>query len=461
MVPVSDRVSELYMMDSIRKSLEIYLYEWVPDEWSLDGGYYALLAPNSTELATEIAPTITDDQILSESMNYKEGLLEGEVLKFGSLVAKELSLQRIYNGVSYSKKVCKAVLALYDEDGETLVNRITLFDGYVAEDKFQDNGFIKDMTLRSNLAAFLDWNIGSDGSGNLTAFMEPGPSAYSFDGSTVADYFDFVGMATRCFINIPYDSAERRLRFPSPTGRYNSILDMPIAMSGAEAPLTASAALSGLAELCGAFLRESKMIVLDDYPEEELPYAFDVYSTWLTSFASSTLELIRVDTYVRQMYPADDLYPADMLFPLYSGSLLNGAFNTGTFVIPWYISATWSEEDLVNYIRAECYIGSELKASTGVDGGNSYQIKDNAALRKSPDGTNNCYAEAVASVLAMCNQNNYSIGTLQHLWAPFVEPGDNIVLLYENKVIVMPVFSCQVQGINLLRATTDCRAQAS
>lgn len=434
MVPVSDRVSELYMMDSIRKSLEIYLYKWVPDEEYIEGGYYALLAPNSEELATVIAPTITDDQILSESMNYKEGLLEGEVLKFGSLVAKELSIQRIYNGISYSKKICKAVLALYDEDGETIVNRITLFNGYVAEDKLQDNGFIRDMTLRSNLSAVLEWNIGSGGAGDLTGFLQPGPSSLSFDGSTVADYFSFVGIATNCYINIPSDPAERRLRFPSPTGRYNSVLDMPIAMSGAEAPLTASAALSGLAELCGAFLRENKILVVDASPEEELPYAVDVYSTWLQMSTLMThLELIR----------------------------LSGASNAGTFALPWYINASWSEEDLVNFVRAECYIGSELKASVGADSGVSYQIKDNAALRKSPDGTKNCYSEAVASVLAMCTQNNYPIGTLQHLWAPFVEPGDSIVLTHEDTVVTIPVFSCQVQGINLLKATTDCRAQAS
>lgn len=460
MLPVSDRVAQLYSMDSIRKSLEVYVYEWVEDwEW-MEGGYYALLAPNSTSLANTIAPTFSDESIVSESMDFKEGLLEGEELKFGSVVTKELSFQRIYNGISYAKKFCRCVLAIYEEDGVTVANRITLMYGQFTVDKFQDNGFIKDVTIRSCLADILAWNIGSDDDGHLTAFLEPGPSAYSFDGSTIGDYLDFVGMAAGIWVNVPWDSTERRLKFPSVTGRYNSVLDTPVAMSAASTPLTAGAALSGLAEICGAFLREAKMVVVDEYPSEQLPYAVDVYSDWLYMYPTASVDLIRADTRIRRMFPADDLFPANQVYPLYSGSLLNGAFNTGTFVIPQLINATWAEEDLVNFTRVEAYLGDNIAAAKGSSGSAVYIVKDNAALSKDVTGGYYAFQEACASILSMCDSNNYPLGTLEHLWAPFVEPGDNIVIIHESEAIIFPVFGVQVHGINLLRATTECRATA-
>lgn len=112
--------------DSVAKPIFLYLYKWFEDPMGYAGGSYVFYK--------------IEQAIISESMEYSEGLLEGETLEFGSIVIPSMAIRWANSGESY-----KDMLVIPVQQVGT--QYIKYFEGFidkeeVSEDNLQVSGTI-------------------------------------------------------------------------------------------------------------------------------------------------------------------------------------------------------------------------------------------------------------------------------------------------------------------------------
>lgn len=104
--------------DSVAKPIFLYLYRWFEDPIGESGGNYVFYK--------------IEEAIVSESMEYSEGLLEGEVLEFGSIVIPSMTIRWANPGESYKDMLVIPVQQIGTQ-------YIKYFDGFIEKEEVSDD----------------------------------------------------------------------------------------------------------------------------------------------------------------------------------------------------------------------------------------------------------------------------------------------------------------------------------
>lgn len=140
---LTDKNKALCFDDSVEKPFFVYFYYFDEDYLSEYGGTWRYFT------------TISNADIVQESVELTEGILEGETFLLGSVVAPTLKLSWAYTGISYKNLVCIPVQKIGTQ-------YIAYFDGYVSNEQISDDGTTVEVEITSFLADKLDKTIRKD-----------------------------------------------------------------------------------------------------------------------------------------------------------------------------------------------------------------------------------------------------------------------------------------------------------
>ena len=145
--------------DSVSKPIFLFLYQWLDDPEGEFGGNWMFYKK--------------EEIIISESMEYLEGILEGQTFEFGSIVMPQMNIQWKNPRESYKGMLCIPVQQIGTQ-------YIKYFEGYidkeeVSEDTQTVSGILYPTAyydMKFDLKSILsDSNTGYDGGMNLAEFL--------------------------------------------------------------------------------------------------------------------------------------------------------------------------------------------------------------------------------------------------------------------------------------------------
>ena len=140
MIELSNETKALCFEDSTPKPLYIFLYYWQEDETKENGGYWKYFK------------TIDKEDIVLESMEIDEGILDGKNFKLGSYIAHYMKVQWRNDGFSYKNMLAVPVQQIGSEC-------ISYFDGVITEEEISKDGSVVSVTLSSFISEKLDIDV--------------------------------------------------------------------------------------------------------------------------------------------------------------------------------------------------------------------------------------------------------------------------------------------------------------
>lgn len=413
-------VRDLFYTDSIKKSLTINLSEEPID----------LLTYNKTNF--DIYKTLSDEDIIAESMEFSEGLSEETQFTFRSFSLPQLSVSRVFEQKDYTGCACTCILSVYNADGTTIAANIMLLSGYVVSDEASDDRRTRKLTCIDSLGQFFEKEIFALSGINKTTM-------------TILDFITAISNATKIqFFKGSYDNdgvldvaAVDVFTFPE--------LIREVNFSNFNASYTIKDFLQDLAEATGCFLifhKQNSTTVNNGY------IGLDVV-------------LIRMFLDMRLRYPSSTLYPSDIIYPLYEDAV--NALPPVTIVhkIDWYINAVISTEPVKPYKYFSVYVGNKkvyTAPSTAEKTITEYKVSNNTLLEKA----NADEIEAIVYAPAyLVGDLSYFTIKLDMPYLAYLQPGDFIMFESEWGTYVLPIINVQVRGINSLRATVSCELKTT
>lgn len=135
MLDLKQENRDLCFEDSVEKPFSVYLYYFDEDDTLEYGGMWRYFT------------TITD--IVQESADITEGILEGETFSLGSIVAPSLKISWANTGIRYKDMVAVPVQKIGTQ-------YIAYFDGYIANETVSDDGSTVEVEIQSFLAERLE-----------------------------------------------------------------------------------------------------------------------------------------------------------------------------------------------------------------------------------------------------------------------------------------------------------------
>lgn len=145
--------------DSVSKPIFLFLYQWLDDPMGEFGGDWMFYKIEET--------------ILSESMEYSEGILEGQTFEFGSIVMPQMSIQWKNPGESYKGMLCIPVQKIGTQ-------YIKYFEGFIDNEEVSEDTLTVSGTLYPTIYYDMDWDLkpllsnsdfGYDGGMTLAEFL--------------------------------------------------------------------------------------------------------------------------------------------------------------------------------------------------------------------------------------------------------------------------------------------------
>lgn len=423
MVDLSAENKALCFQDSVEKPLTVAIYDLV-DNPDIEGDTYY-----------KIVKRITGEQIISESMQFNEGIVDSNTFEFGTFVLPQMTIQWAYEGERYLGKYC----VVYQKIGTEYV---VYMQGFVEKEKFTDNRRTISATISSLLSERLNSNCASVYNGYAVG--------------TEITFADFIGTLIGSDV-APFflDIEKTKINFPFfNAGKFKII-------SGVERILI-SELLSFIGNALGAHIKISKHKFTNETEFLNTPQLF----------FTDEIEFIRIDNVINMVYPSQTLYPSINLFPLLSQIPKNPIYE-----LPYYISVDY--DDLQNTAYA-CYRVKRLSSETGTTVASWQNIWANPAgqFNATPayefdmticgnafealfwggtPGTESSFIyQVVRKICPYLLNSKYVVANLDYTYAPFLEPGDNIqVTTTDGRTIIIPILNCSVSGINALRATVS------
>ena len=413
-------VRDLFYTDSIKKSLTINLSKDPID----------LLKYNKTNF--DIYKTLSDEDIIAESMEFSEGLSEETQFTFRSFSLPQLSVSRIFEQKDYTGCACTCILSVYNEDGTTIAANIMLLSGYVVSDEASDDRRTRKLTCIDSLGQFFEKEIFALSGINKTTM-------------TILDFITAISNATKIqFFKGSYDN--------------NGVLDVAkvdsstfpeliyeVNFSNFNESYTIKDFLQDLAEVTGCFLIFHKQNS----------------TTVNNSYIGLDIVLVRTFLDMRLRYPSSALYPKTSLYPLFVETTSSLSQVPIVHKIDWYISAVISTEPVKPYKYFSVYIGNkEIFTATafGEKSNTEYKISNNTLLEKA--NANEISNIAYAPVALTSNLNYFTI-KLDMPYLAYLQPGDFIMFESEWGTYILPIVNVQVRGINSLRATVSCELKTT
>ena len=413
-------VRDLFYTDSIKKSLTINLSKDPID----------LLKYNKTNF--DIYKTLSDEDIIAESMEFSEGLSEETQFTFRSFSLPQLSVSRIFEQKDYTGCACTCILSVYAGDGTTIAANIMLLSGYVVSDEASDDRRTRKLTCIDSLGQFFEKEIFALGGINKTTM-------------TILDFITAISNATKIqFFKGSYDN-NGVLDVATVDGSTFPELIYEVNFSNFNESYTIKDFLQDLAEATGCFLIFHKQNS----------------TTVNNSYIGLDIVLVRTFLDMRLRYPSSALYPKTSLYPLFVETTSSLSQVPIVHKIDWYISAVISTEPVKPYKYFSVYIGNkEIFTATafGEKSNTEYKISNNTLLEKA--NANEISNIAYAPV-ALTSGLNYFTIKLDMPYLAYLQPGDFIMFESEWGTYILPIVNVQVRGINSLRATVSCELKTT
>ena len=413
-------VRDLFYTDSIKKSLTINLSKDPID----------LLKYNKTNF--DIYKTLSDEDIIAESMEFSEGLSEETQFTFRSFSLPQLSVSRIFEQKDYTGCACTCILSVYNEDGTTIAANIMLLSGYVVSDEASDDRRTRKLTCIDSIGQFFEKEIFALSGINKTTM-------------TILDFITAISNATKIqFFKGSYDN-NGVLDVATVNGSTFPELIYEVNFSNFNESYTIKDFLQDLAEATGCFLIFHKQNS----------------TTVNNSYIGLDVVLVRTFLDMRLRYPSSALYPKTSLYPLFVETTSSLSQVPIVHKIDWYISAIISTEPVNPYKYFSVYIGNkEIFTATalGEKSNTEYKISNNTLLEKA--NANEISNIAYAPV-ALTSGLNYFTIKLDMPYLAYLQPGDFIMFESEWGTYILPIVNVQVRGINSLRATVSCELKTT
>lgn len=409
----SQEVRDLFYTDSIRKKLTINLSE------------------NPINLATynidtfDIYKSLSDDEIISESMEFSEALTEETKFTLHSFSCQQLSVNRVFEQKDFTGCACNCILSIYQSDGETIAANIMLLSGYVTSDEASEDRKTRKLTCLDSLGQILDREIFSF-------------SGVSKDSQTINSLISQVGTATKIsFYKGVYDdygviTEENMSNFPE--------LNYNVNFTNFENSYTIKDFISDIAEALGAFILFNKQNITNSN----------------MGIIGREIVFVRPLLDLEMLYPQNKLYPHNSLYPLLRDPNTIYAKFTPVYELPWYKKIVISTKNVLAYEYFSVYIGNQILFKSqifGVDTDLEYKISNNILLQYA---NKNDVSKIVDGAMVLTSSLNYFIVKLEMPYLAFLQPGDYLLIESEWGTYIMPIIKVEVKGINSLNATVTC-----
>ena len=413
-------VRDLFYTDSIKKSLTINLSKDPID----------LLKYSKTNF--DIYKTLSDEDIIAESMEFSEGLSEETQFTFRSFSLPQLSVSRIFEQKDYTGCACTCILSVYNEDGTTIAANIMLLSGYVVSDEASDDRRTRKLTCIDSIGQFFEKEIFALSGINKTTM-------------TILDFITAISNATKIqFFKGSYDN-NGVLDVATVNGSTFPELIYEVNFSNFNESYTIKDFLQDLAEVTGCFLIFHKQNS----------------TTVNNSYIGLDIVLVRTFLDMRLRYPSSTLYPKTSLYPLFVETTSSLSQVPIVHKIDWYISAVISTEPVKPYKYFSVYIGNkEIFTATalGEKSNTEYKISNNTLLEKA---NANEISNIAYAPMALTSNLNYFTIKLDMPYLAYLQPGDFIMFESKWGTYILPIVNVQVRGINSLRATVSCELKTT
>jgi hypothetical protein len=407
---VSEKGRELFLSDSIRKSLIVYIYD-----------------ANDNYIGN-LVTTLGDESIVFESMKFDEGVLDGEKLVLGSYISKQISFDRIYDGVSYQNHRCVCVFQDYDENNE-VVDRIVLLEGKIFSDVVSNDGNFASVTAYDFLYYFAEKDLSVYSAlpfGENTAWGHIQRVCNSLTTNTPYVFFPYVVVSGQA----NNDENEIVSIFPNATSQIN------FNISETEKYLFKDF-LKHSAEFLGGYIRIPTRYLVSDV--DMLTWNF-----WIN------FEYLPIDTSFEKVLPKENLYPSNNIFP-------GAKSNRAIFELPYYINMKFVSQYLTPYNFMYIYKKNELimgvSATPNLDLQNTYEINDNLFFNFSEN-----LGDDASNVLSLLANIEYPITYVETPYLPFLQSADNLMIRNKEQTFIVPIHKISVSGINAAKCTMDSSA---
>lgn len=413
----SQHIKDLFYTDSIRKSLTINLSENPID----------LLNYEYTDF--EIYKSLSDEDIISESMEFSEALSEETKFTFRSFSLPQLSVDRIFEQKDFTGCACTCILSIYEEDGETIAANIMLLSGYVSSDEASEDRKTRKLVCLDAVSQLLNFEIFS-------------LSGVSKGNQTILTLMNTISSATKIsFYWGKYNKyGELYVEIFNPL--YNVVeLNQTVNFTNFENSYTINDFLKDLAEILGAFCI--------------------FYKSNTTSLNNSYIGLqvtfVPVQLNLDLLYPSTTKYPANYLYPLFGDSVDNYAQYPIVHNLPWFKKVVIGTKPVIPYKYFSVYIGNKeiFKSETfiSVDMELEYKVSNNILCQYAVQDEL-IYLTARSDY--MTSHLNYFLIKLEMPYLAYLQPGDCLLVNSEWGTYAMPIIKVDVKGINSLNATVTC-----
>lgn len=418
----SQEVRDLFYTDSIRKKLTINLSENPIDLFEIGG--------SST---FEIYRTLSDEEIISESMEFSEALSEETNFTFRSFSLPQLSVERVFEQYDFTGCACTCILTIYEQDRETPAAYILLLDGYVLSDEASEDRKTRKLTCISSVSQILDKEV----------FSHINKNVYTVAG-LLANAFSPFSIFKGEYNN--YGTIDI-YQITSASPQFNE-LDYNVNFSNFQESYTYKDLLLDVIEALGCFCLF--------YKGNISPVSGENYN-----FINKDIILIRPNFNLGLLYPNNNVYPSNsaqygLIYPLYSFAENEYVTLSPSNKLPWYKKVAISTKPNYPYNYFSVYIGNNrIFRFEGYHTNNNleYTIKDNKLLEQA-DRDEIVYI--TGGVTYMIYYLNFFRIKLEMPYLAYLQPGDSILIENEWGTYVMPIVKVEVKGINSLNATVTC-----
>lgn len=418
MVDLSAENKALCFQDSVEKPITVAIYDLV-DNPDIEGETYY-----------KIVKRITGEQIISESMQFNEGVIDSNTFEFGTFVLPQMTIQWAYEGERYLGKYC----VVYQKIG---TEYIVYMNGFIEKEKFTDNRRTISATISSILSQRLNANY-----------------AYIYNQYTTGEEIvlsDFLQMVVTSGV-FYCDIEKTKAKFPA-------LEIVKFKKRDNVTKILLSDFLNYVGNILGAHIKISKSKFTDEQNFIDTPQLgfFD------------KIEFIRIDNVIDMVYPSTTLYPSNTLYPLLKTTPVNPIYE-----LPYFININY--DDLENTAYA-CYRANVWYTQPTGEFAMTQTIWSNPVGQTDAipaydfDTTmcDNAFSDIywsstwqtyrtyiIRNICAYLLKSKYVVGNLTYTYAPFLEPGDNIqVTTTDGRAIIIPILNCSVSGINALRGTVS------
>lgn len=419
MVDLSAENKALCFQDSVEKPITVAIYDLV-DNPDIEGNTYY-----------KIVKRITGEQIISESMQFNEGVIDSNTFEFGTFVLPQIQIQWAYEGERYLGKYC----VVYQKIGTEYV---VYMNGFVEKEKFTNNRKTISATISSVLSQRLNANY-----------------AYIYNQYTtgeevaLSDFLQMVVTSGVFYCDIEKTKAKFSILGTAKFKKRDNVTQILI-----------SDFLNFLGNVLGAHIKISKSKFTDEQNFIDTPQLGFV----------DKIEFIRIDNVIDMVYPSTTLFPSSTLFPLLKTQPVNPVYK-----LPYFIDIDY--DDLENTAYA-CYrLNTWYEQSDGTGFSKTETIWSNPIGQTDVTPAydfdltmcNNAFSDLrwsstyqeynryiIRNICAYLLKSKYVVGNLTYTYAPFLEPGDNLqVTTTDGRTIIFPILNCSVSGINALRGTVS------